>query len=192
MRLKKNSGNRSPGALSTPTSKASANFEIVMVLDPFSALGLAGNIVQFVDFASKLFSKSKELYKSSSGATKENQELEDATDTLRRLCASLKKADQAGSKSAGRLNDEDVLRELANNCHVTANELLSALEDLRARGPHGKWQSFRQALRTAWKEEKIVAMENKLTSYRSQLTLQLSAMQECVHHDIAKILWGED
>ena len=192
MRLKKNSGNRSPGAPSTPTSKASANFEIVMVLDPFSALGLAGNIVQFVDFASKLFSKSKELYKSSSGATKENQELEDATDTLRRLCASLKKVDQGGSKSAGRLNDEDVLRALANNCHVTANELLSALEDLRTRGPHGKWQSFRQALRTAWKEDKILAMENKLASYRSQLTLQLSAMQEYVHHNIAKILRGED
>ena len=160
-----------------------------MVLDPFSALGLAGNIVQFVDFASKLFSKSKDLYKSSNGATKENQELEDATDTLRRLCASLKKADHAGSKSTGRLNDENVLRELANNCHVTASELLSTLEDLRTRGSHGKWQSFRQALRTAWKEEKIVAMENKLTSYRSQLTLQLSAMQECVHHDISKILW---
>jgi hypothetical protein len=163
-----------------------------MVLDPFSALGLAGNIVQFVDFASKLFSKSKELYKSASGTTRQNQELEDATDTLRRLCASLKKVDQGGSKSAGRLNDEGLLRELANNCHATANELLSALEDLRTRGPHGKWQSFRQALRTAWKEDKIVAMENKLTSYRSQLTLQLSAMQECVHHDIAKILWGED
>jgi hypothetical protein len=163
-----------------------------MVPDPFSALGLAGNIVQFVDFASKLFSKSKELYKSSSGATNENQELEDATDTLRRLCASLRKVDQAGSKSARRLNDEGVLRELANNCNVTADELLSALEDLRTRGPRRKWQSFHQALRTVWKKDKIVAMENKLASYRSQLMLQLSAMQECVHNDIVKILQGED
>ena len=152
-----------------------------MVLDPFSALGLAGNIVQFVDFASKLFSKSKELYKSSSGATKENQELEDATDTLRRLCASLKKVDQAGSKSAGRLNDEAVLRELANNCHVTANELLSALEHLKTRRPSKKLHSFRMALETVWKKDKIQAMEKKLISHRTELMLLLTAMQEYVH-----------
>ncbi|KAL1626339.1 hypothetical protein SLS56_006923 [Neofusicoccum ribis] len=34
-----------------------------MVLDPFSATGLAGNTVQFVDFKSKLFSKAYEIYR---------------------------------------------------------------------------------------------------------------------------------
>ena len=38
-----------------------------MVLDPFSTFSLAGNIVKFVDFTSKVLSKSHEIYRSSSG-----------------------------------------------------------------------------------------------------------------------------
>lgn len=32
-----------------------------MVLDPFSTLGLAGNIIQFVDFTLKLVSDAREI-----------------------------------------------------------------------------------------------------------------------------------
>jgi hypothetical protein len=151
-----------------------------MVLDPFSALGLAGNIVQFVDFSSELFSKSKEIYKSASGATGENQELHKATETLRCLCGTLKRQGQAGSKSVPRSNDEAKLTELASRCNDTALELLSALEALRAKGPHKRFDCLHNALKAVWTKDRIKAMENKLASYRSQLMLQLSAMQEHV------------
>jgi hypothetical protein len=39
-----------------------------MVLDPVSALGIAGNILQFINFASKVLSKGTQYYKSTDGA----------------------------------------------------------------------------------------------------------------------------
>jgi hypothetical protein len=118
-----------------------------MVLDPFSALGVAGNIVQFVDFSSKLFSNSREAYRSPNGATVENEELMKATRELQALCVSL--------ASVARME-----------------------QNLKAEGPHKRWQSFRQAFRTVWNKEKIRAMENKIASYRNVLALQLMVMQE--------------
>lgn len=50
------------------------------MLDPFTALSLAGNIVQFVDFSSKLVNEASEIYRS--GSTKANDELETVTNDL--------------------------------------------------------------------------------------------------------------
>ena len=43
-------------------------------MDPFRAFSLAGSFVQFVDFGSELRSKSREIYKSSGGASFANKE----------------------------------------------------------------------------------------------------------------------
>ena len=40
-----------------------------MVLDPLTAIGLAGNIVQFVDFSSKIVGKANKIYESVDGAS---------------------------------------------------------------------------------------------------------------------------
>jgi len=50
-------------------------------MDPFSAIGLAGNIVQFVDFGCKLFSQTREIYSSATGASRQ---IDDA-DTIARV-----------------------------------------------------------------------------------------------------------
>ena len=46
------------------------------MLDPMAALGLAGNIVQFVDFSIKLVGKVHEIHKSVDGALAENLDIE--------------------------------------------------------------------------------------------------------------------
>ncbi len=46
------------------------------MLDPLTALSIASSIVQFVDYGSKLLSKSYELYESADGTTIGNAELE--------------------------------------------------------------------------------------------------------------------
>jgi len=40
-----------------------------MVLDPLSAIGLARNIVQFVDFSFKLIAETRDIYHAATGAT---------------------------------------------------------------------------------------------------------------------------
>lgn len=51
-------------------------------MDPLTALGLASNIVQFVDFASKLISQSHEIYQSADGALEDNVALEHVAKNL--------------------------------------------------------------------------------------------------------------
>ena len=46
------------------------------MMDPVAALGLAGNIVLFVDFSCKVLQDTKSLYKSTTGASADNDVLE--------------------------------------------------------------------------------------------------------------------
>jgi hypothetical protein len=54
-------------------------------MDPLTAAGIAGNIIDFADFSTKTLSKAKQLYESASGATAENDELESLTSNLKSL-----------------------------------------------------------------------------------------------------------
>ena len=54
-------------------------------MDPLTAAGLASNIVQFVEFTTKILSGARRLYTSTSGAIEENQKLESLTENLREL-----------------------------------------------------------------------------------------------------------
>ena len=147
-----------------------------MVLDPFSALGLASNIVQFVDFSSKLISESRELYRSVSGITIENGEVKEATEELQRLCDRLAGLRMTSSTTTGLPKDEECLKILAISCKETSHELLSALRDITAQEPRKKWQTFRVALKSVLRKDQIQELEKKLDSYRSQLALQLMSM----------------
>jgi hypothetical protein len=51
-------------------------------MDPLAALSLAGTIVQFVDFGSKLLATGRELYKSTNGSLTVNDEIELVTSDL--------------------------------------------------------------------------------------------------------------
>ncbi|OCL14115.1 hypothetical protein AOQ84DRAFT_281775 [Glonium stellatum] len=149
-----------------------------MVLDPLSALGLCGNIVQFIDFGAKLISKSTELYKSASGASAENLDLALIADDLRALSESL--ADPASAISAsGRAmnipptNNELRIQVLAQKCRELAEQLLDVIESLQVRGPHRRWASFRQALNSVLKKGKLKELDERLQQYRNELSARL-------------------
>lgn len=52
------------------------------MLDPLTALAIAGNIVQFVEFSGKIISGRSELFQSSTGVLKSNEALEAITKDL--------------------------------------------------------------------------------------------------------------
>jgi hypothetical protein len=62
-----------------------------MALGPLTALSLAGTIAQFVEFRSKLVSRSQELYSSANGSLSVNEELNLVTETLLKLLAKLRR-----------------------------------------------------------------------------------------------------
>ena len=150
------------------------------MLDPLTALGLAGNIVQFVDFGAKLFSSGVEIYQSVDGALPRNAQLTTIVKDLSSLSEGL---GGTGKKAtAYKLSkDEIALEDLADQCKILADSLLETLQDLTVKhGPHKKWNSFRQALKNAWDEKDIHYAQQRLERFRSQLVVRLVAILKYV------------
>jgi hypothetical protein len=145
-----------------------------MVIDPLSALGLAANIIQFIEFGSKLVSKSVQQYNSVAGSAADKQDVELVTRHVHTLAE-----DIIGTTTAkGTLSrNEDALKQLAQSCARAASELIVILESLKlgkdVRGGKRMVQSLRQALRSMGQESRIDAFGHKLDDFRSELTLNL-------------------
>jgi hypothetical protein len=145
-----------------------------MVLEAFAAIGLAGNIVQFVDYSCKLFSQSREIYNSTSGSSKDTESTIAITRNLRDLAGKLSSVNH---QTTLRHSNDGSLKMLSQLCEGEAENLLAGLQGLQAQDPKSKWSSFKVGLATIWKQEKIQAMEQRLDYLRSQLILHLEVMQ---------------
>jgi hypothetical protein len=147
-------------------------------MEVLAAIGVAGNIVQFVDFGGKLISKTAEIYKSGTGALIENVDIETATNDLIRLTTKLQ--DSADSV------DDRALKELCQSCGGVAHQLLTVLDKVKAKGKHEKWKSFRRALLSVWNKEDIAALEQRLVRFRNELNLRVVLDLRSVRKILAK------
>lgn len=133
-----------------------------------AAVGLAGNIIQFISFASELVSKTRDIRQSASGVASEVIDLECVSNSLKSLTKSL----------LPQYNIPAQLYQIAVRCNDVTNELLEVIASLKthsspsAKGPT-KWQSFRKALKCIWKKEQIDALKLRLQLLRDQVSLHL-------------------
>lgn len=143
----------------------------ILIMDPISVLSLAGTIVQFVDFSSKLVSKGYCIYQSVSGALPDNLELEAITTDLSLLNTRLKTPKVSGCLTKA----EQSLENLSQECANIADELLRRLEKLKVHtdAKYRKWSSFRQALKTVWNKEGVDEMPARLERLRAQLEFHI-------------------
>ena len=135
-------------------------------MEALATLGLASNVVQFVDFASRLISKSHELYTSSDGMLIEQKDLALITRDMKAIVGHLKQSQGPAA---------DQLQTLSTECFRVADELIGALKELQCKGPPSRYKSVRQALRFAWSKEKIHEIEKRLHSLREQINLRICA-----------------
>ncbi len=120
-------------------------------MDPLTALSLAGIIIQFVDFGSRILKGSHQIYESVTGALPANEELELRTRDLSDLIIKLQRPLQAGDGSV--TSDHTTLKplqSLCNACSLVAKELLGRLEGLKVEGKHKAWKSFGHAIKAEW------------------------------------------
>lgn len=144
-------------------------------MDPFTSLGLAGNIVQFVDFGWRLFHAAGEISSSALGSTYENQELGHIATHLQALCKKLRDSSRSDPVTGLSESADPELLTLARNCKSTGENLLMALQSLQAKddGKAKRWKSFRVALKSVWKKKDIDSMCTLLEKYKSSVTLHL-------------------
>ncbi|KAI1212160.1 uncharacterized protein F4807DRAFT_450400 [Annulohypoxylon truncatum] len=141
-------------------------------MDPFSAIGLAGNIITFLDFGYKLLSKSKAIYKSTSGTTALNNKLASETQQLQGVTAGLQMPGLVGS-----LSDQEIaLEQLAAECSIVSSDLTALINDLKTRNPNSMRESVRTAFRDWRKKDKKDELRLKLDRCRDQLNLQITTL----------------
>ena len=121
-------------------------------MDALTALSLAGAIIQFVEFGSKILSSGNELYKSTTGALSGNDEVNLVTTDL---LAIVKKLQHEG-------NFDKDFEQICDEARKVAQELLIRLESLKVKGKHRLWKSLRQAVQTALSTDEIDALRSRL------------------------------
>jgi hypothetical protein len=144
-----------------------------MALDPLTALSVAGTVVQFVDFGSKLLSRSNELYHSVDGALSVNEELGVITTDLLKLTVKLRRPIHSGGIPVDTNEDNKALENLCAACCKIAEEMIRRLEGLKVRGQHRAWKSIGQALKTAWTRGDMRALGERLEKFRDSLQTRI-------------------
>jgi hypothetical protein len=148
--------------------------DVIVYMDPLSALGLAGNIVQFIDFGSKLVCKGRQIYKSSDGALDRHVDLEAITNDLVLLSAQIEPSKYRNQESDHQSKEEAVLLKLTTACNDVALTLLTALNSIKVTGRHRRWKSVRQALKSQWNTENIEELSRRLSGFREELILHVT------------------
>ncbi|KAH7073225.1 hypothetical protein FB567DRAFT_633084 [Paraphoma chrysanthemicola] len=140
------------------------------MMESLAAIGLAGNIIQFISFSSVLISKSRDIHQSASGVSSDIVDL--------RLVARDIKTFSDKVVSHGQPRNQ--YSNIADRCSLVANELLDAISEVQnKRNPHTgqrpptKWHSFRKALKYVWKKEHIEELRQRLQTLRDQMTMHL-------------------
>lgn len=106
-----------------------------IMLSPLDALSLAGTIIQFVDFGSKVLLQSRQLYESQTGALSVNQELVLVTSDLFALSQKLPNPEKNGCLT----EEEKALRKLTVACAEISIELSTKLNGLKVNSKFKKW-----------------------------------------------------
>ncbi|GFN19674.1 uncharacterized protein AtWU_09479 [Aspergillus tubingensis] len=136
-------------------------------MDPLTAVGLASNIISFVDFTTQVISRCEELYRSASGATAENLELEDLATNIRRL------AEETQSTK-----EDEILKSLSSQCISVSDELIALLNSVKVKSDRRGWASIHQALKSVWKQSDIDDLQQRLNQIQAQLYNRLITHQQ--------------
>lgn len=145
-------------------------------MDPLTALSLAGTVVQFVDFAAKLFSEGRELYKSSTGNLAVNEELELITSAFGSVLKKLKTADEIATGSSAVKDERQVrVERIRREAEQIASELIKLLDTLKIQSKndnHRVWQSAKQAIKSTRSKGEIAKLEERLERFQKAVNTE--------------------
>lgn len=140
----------------------------ICFMDPLSlaAVGLTGNIIQFLGFGCKLVSKARVIQEH--GSVIEHRDLEITTKDLE-LCAEAIRNGLSVDRIATLGDSEVALHDISNGCLEIARELQVALEKLRSNRKMTRWKSLQQALKSMVGKERIAELKARLDLYAKQM-----------------------
>jgi hypothetical protein len=141
-------------------------------MNPYPALGLAADVIKFLDFGSKLLSDARDIRNSAKGMSAEHADLDAITANLSELCSNLAGTEPPSYRSSA---DEKAIHTLARSAKDIGDELRSSLQRVQrpnARNSH--LSSVRQSLQWILNRD-VGRLRARLDEIRSQLSMHLIA-----------------
>lgn len=152
-------------------------------MEPLTAIGLAGNIITFIDFSYKVISGLNKGLDVASGMTSGNASLDHLMKDLSAITQALI------SDAPPRTENEKQMHSLATNCHSLSEDLVEILHSLRVGDKKSKWKSVGVKWRSMRKEKDIEALERRLNGYQSEILLRLQVMFKYVCQPRPMVCW---
>ncbi|KAL2848780.1 hypothetical protein BJX68DRAFT_238656 [Aspergillus pseudodeflectus] len=149
-------------------------------MDPLTAVSLAGTILQFIDFSSKLVAGTYEIYRSASGTTAENEDIATVIADLKEVTVEL------DVDITGRGKHEKALKALATKCAELSGQLLAVLEKLKTPDKHSAWKSMGVKWSSMRKSDEIQRIERRLGEYRAEILVRLTFLLRSVEFSDAR------
>lgn len=138
-------------------------------MDVLNTISLAGNAVQFVEFAIIAATKAAQIYHSPIGKLKEDAELElianDVESSLQYVCSS-ENTSQAVSCSDQSLNS------LIEQCVSIAKEIKRIIDQSSAKSP-GVLHAISKTAQRLSKQSELMDLRNRLLNLRSEVSSHL-------------------
>jgi len=131
-----------------------------------ASIGLASNVLQFIDFGTRFVMKAWKIYRGDQGATDDILDLLATTKDLEAAVAAL-------ASEPGTANVDNGMREICASCSEVASQLLTSLQKLAIPEQPGKREAFKAAFKRLWKQQDVESLKQRLDGFREQLVVQL-------------------
>jgi hypothetical protein len=156
--------------LKDPTLHLNAGYQRSLQdqMDPLSAIGLAVNILAFIDFGFKVVSTAKKIHDSGTGVTREDEARQIAATQMQVIASKLVLCPNSQLDAP-----QMALCQLAGECHTLCQRILALYDKIKPKDAQSKRQSVRAALKRKIYETEKQDLQEALIECRSQLHLQL-------------------
>ncbi|KAI3336494.1 hypothetical protein HD806DRAFT_7672 [Xylariaceae sp. AK1471] len=147
-------------------------------MDPVTAVALAGNILQFIQFVGGLLDNTRKLHASATSTSCMNNHFQDICGTLITFNMQLQRTSVSSTEQGDKLSKHaKPLAECAAACRRECEDLLRIMNQLQAIATKGPryWNSFRAALAEVWKQNEIEDLRSRIADRQRQMTLLLCA-----------------
>ena len=134
------------------------------------AVGLASNILQFIDVGSKLVSNVWTIFTSGREGLATLLDVQKVTKDLEQILRDFKIPKDANVCLD---SSDNGLQQLVGSCEHLAIELLESLKKFDLPEKSRKRDNLKAALRLIWKEEELKSLQSRLDGYRQEIVLHL-------------------
>ncbi|KAK0117233.1 hypothetical protein ONS96_013067 [Cadophora gregata f. sp. sojae] len=156
------------------------------------AIGLASNIVGFIDVGCKLISEIQDISHSASGATDDISDMQMLVDKLSLSLDGLKLSSATGSSTTTQPTaSEQKLENLASRCAVLAREMSTKLnkltldENAKSRG----LSKLKVAMKSIWGKKDLEEKLSRLNDFRSEFQFSILLKLKSASSVLWQCLW---